>query len=1064
MTRTAGGNSEEFVSFTVMQAGNLVELSAVSPSIAAAANTSASVNLGDALTFHSSVAQWWITGQGGSGSNDLPTGVTSVQFGASDRSSDRSVKAFTMSVTENENSEPRSFNLELHVTTTTGTDSEAFIPLIVTQEGALVELRDITLSIAAAANTRASVNLAPALTFGGTVAQWWVTGQGGSGSNDLPTGVTSVQYGAATRVSNTSVKAFTMEVTANEDSGTRPFALELHVTTADGGDSEAFVSFTVTQQESQTLVELSAVSPSIPAAASSSASVNLASALTFHSSVAQWWVTGQGGSGSNDLPMGVTSVQFGAATRVSNTSVKAFTMEVTANENSGTRPFALELHVTTTDGGDSESFVSFTVTQQEESSLVELNSLSLSILADANSSVQVDLASALTFHSSVAQWWVTGEGSSGSDALPTGVTSVQYGAGSRSSNTSVKAFTMMVTQNPGSDTRELDLELHVTTSASGNSEEFVSFTVTQAGTGTIVTLSDISPSIPAAASSSASVDLSSALSFHSSVAEWWITGENSDLFPDDVTSVNIDSDNRSTDKNTKAFTMEVTKNSSVAIREFALELHVTTSVGGNSEKFVSFTVSQMSDKLVSISSGLHSVPADANSSASVDLSSHLLLSSSVAEWWITAESGSATLPTGINSAQFHTGNRSTNTSVKTFTLNVNANNQKTTVRPWDLELHVTTSASGNSEEFVSFRVSQPGSLIGLLRTNYEISHERQHITAIDLSSTLIFDNSVAQWWITSENGSVTRPAGVTALRPHNDTNSGVRANRFKPNNKTMTISVTANTTGADRMFSLELHATTVETNSSNGFVSFTVTQTTPSTSPPPVIPPISLSQSAYIIGGSVNPDLKIDLSSILTFGNAVVEWWITGANGSSSFPTGVSNVQFDSDNRSNTNVKIFTLNVTENTGADRPIALELHVARTTGGNSVASSSLTLTQKSKIIATVGLFDNGYVQISGTKSTRSTSSSPRNDTFTFKAGHTATHWWIELLDTSGDLTIISPVSNSRSEIPTGSWDITHARTRNSTGADRDFKALFHVSNGANGVSLDAAPLIIRQNRTN
>ena len=286
------------------------------------------------------------------------------------------------------------------------------------------------------------IDFGDALSFAQGITHWWVTGEGGS--NDLPTGVTSVQFGESSRSSDISSKTFTMEVTKNATLSDRSLSLELHAATSNEGDSEGCASFTVTQAGN--LVELSAVSLSIAATASSSASVDLSSALNFHNSVAQWWVTGAGGSGSNDLPTGVTSVQFGASARVSNRSVKAFTMEVTANPIAEARALDLELHVTTTENADSEGFVSFTVSQMTDK-LVSVSSGMHIISASASTSAAVDLSENLIFNSSVAAWWITGQGGNGNDALPTGVTSVQYGAGSRSSDTSVKAFTMEVTAN-----------------------------------------------------------------------------------------------------------------------------------------------------------------------------------------------------------------------------------------------------------------------------------------------------------------------------------------------------------------------------------------------------------------------------------------------------------------------------------------------------------------------------------------------------------------------------------------------------------------------------------------
>ena len=194
---------------------------------------------------------------------------------------------------------------------------------------------------------------------------------------------------------------------------------------------------------------------------------------------------------------------------------------------------------------------------------------------------------------------MTGRNGPASDI--SGITSVSHDGSPGKRQGGSVLFTMNVSQNPTTEDRVFMLTLHAGGST-GDPEGSVHFTVTQEGD--VVTLSDDTYEIAAAANSSARVNFGSAVEFPGGITDWWVTARDGSAAStiDGITSVSHDGTNTRRGIGTTFFTINVTENPTLADRVFMLTLHAGKSTGP-SQTSVPFTVTQTRSepKLISVS-------------------------------------------------------------------------------------------------------------------------------------------------------------------------------------------------------------------------------------------------------------------------------------------------------------------------------------------------------------------------------------------------------------------------------------------------------------------------------
>ena len=323
------------------------------------------------------------------------------------------------------------------------------------------------------------------------------------------------------------------------------------------------------------------------------------------------------------------------------------------------------------------------------------------------------------------------------------------------------------------------------------------------------------------AAAAASVDMSAALSFGAGITHWWVTRPDGSA-ASSITGVTGVSHDGSTEAKrqavaTKSFTIHVEENPDVTSRDFTLRLQVGKATSAATD-YVDFSVKQLGVLLL-LTDNSYDISAGPNNAASVNFGNALNFGADVVEWWVTQRDGTpASGLEGITSVSRNNSNRGGRTD-KDFTINVEANSGMSP-RPFELTIHVATTADGSSAGSVDFTVTQALQPAVLSTTTYTIAASTDASAVVDFDTELMFRPGSTHWWVTQRDGTAASGlSGITSVSHDGSEES----KRQAVATKSFTINVEGNPDVTSRDFELRLQAGTA-TGAATGFVDFTVTQ------------------------------------------------------------------------------------------------------------------------------------------------------------------------------------------------------------------------------------------------
>ena len=915
MLNIATGMSAEAtdqIPFTLTQSKALGSLSTMNYSLAISLASGATLTF-TGLTFASEASEWWITGADGAA---ITAPLSSVSPDAESKAAlDQSnlPDGFTYSIGANAGV-TREIELEIQIAAVAGEAPLTTLPFIVTQDGT-------TLGVLATIKDTISADVATDATYifkglrlnSGTY--WWITGENGG---DI-SGLTNVTPNSENKRAHDGNKSFTYTRIKNPGTSDIDINLEIQIAPSAGADATITLDFTMTQ--SKPLISAVGTNNDIASADPGTYTVTFDSRM-FAAGTTHWWITGN--SADRSLPAGV-SVNADAESKAL-ASVATFDITVPDNPTIAPKTFTLLLHAGTSGLAEAPSLHAEMFDVAQAGKLVTLGDDTYEIDAGAQATAEVDFASQLSLRSDMTHWWITAAGGSAANTI-TGITRVSHHPGNRQDK-GTNSFTINVSQNPTVADRDFMLELHVGKS-SGASQGSVTFTVTQEGTA--VTLSTANYNILAGASATESVDFGSNVEFKTGINYWWVTAANGSAAStiEGITGVSHDGStvSKSLATSTTSFTMNVSQNSGGTDRVFMLALHVGESAG-TSQGSVPFTVTQSAGGEVALSTTNYTIPSAANSSAEVNFGNAVKFKSGIDYWWVTAANGdAASTIEGITSVSHDgTGSNRQATGTKSFTINV-SQNPTAADRVFMLTLHAG-GRTGDPEGSVDFTVTQNGQAVTLGTTNYDIPAAANTRIWVHFGSDLKFQTLITAFWVTGRNGlAASTIDGITSVGNHSGNRQPIYVPRF-------TMNVSQNSTAADRVFMLTLHAGG-NTGDPEGSVDFTVTQAG-------VV--VTLSTANYDIPGTANSSAEVNFGSAVEFPGGITSWWVTARNGSAaSTIDGITSVSHNFGTRQVTGTTSFTINVTENSMlADRVFMLTLHAGKGTGP-SQTSVPFTVTQ-------------------------------------------------------------------------------------------------------------------------
>ena len=646
-----------------------------------------------------------------------------------------------------------------------------------------------------------------------------------------------------------------------------------------------------------------------------SVEINFGGSLQFGTEITHWWVTGAGGEAASEIE-GVTSVSVNVSNRQV-IATKTFTMNVTRNSSAEARVFSLELQVAKDASAASVSTMPFTVKQA--GSLGSLTTTSYTISASAEENVTL-IFSDLNLEEEAVEWWITGEDGA---AIPT-LTSASPSSNSKvATSSNSDTFTYSIALNSTGSVQEIDLELHIASSAGGPSLTEIPFTMTQSAL--LGTLRNDVYIISSSVDTDASLVLD--LNLEEEAVEWWITGEDGAAIPT-LTSASPSSNSKAaTSSNSGTFTYSIAANTNTA-QEIDLELHIASSVGGASLTEIPFTVTQGEALITTLTHDPFAV--DNAASGSYDfMFTTLTLANTATHWWIT---GDVSLPEGVSLSPDKDDKKTTSTTAFTITLPRNETDQPQT---YTLIFHVggSSNPSDASLDVRSFVVTQAARLAEVSTTKLgPYSTIGETVSNLDLSSStnglgLMFENSAVEWWVTGEDGGVL-PSGLTSVSP-----TGTRAAK---GSTTLSFTLDPCTISGGCEYTLEMHVAASANGVGKDLIPFTITQGEALIT--------TLMPVAFTVDNAASGSYDFTFTNLALSGNTT-HWWIEGDD---NLPENIGLSPDIRNKKTTSDPKTFTLTLPRNSTSDaQTYNLVLHAGKSANGSSLDVHNFTVTQPARL---------------------------------------------------------------------------------------------------------------------
>ena len=676
------------------------------------------------------------------------------------------------------------------------------------------------------------------------------------------------------------------------------------------------------------------------------------------------------------------------ATKVDNTLLQVTCEENTGDERSDKVTATIK-----------EESVEITVTQSQPLGTLSTDSYTISSSEATNASLVLDVS----FETAAAEWWITGEDGA---PIPT-FTSASPSSDSKA-DVSSKTFTYSIGANGTGTAIPVSLELHISGETGGASLTILPFTVTQ-GETLITALAPPTFSVEEASAGSHTLTFTS-LTLTGSATHWWLTTDEANV------SVSPGADSKTAKSESKVVTITVPRNAMATEKEYSIVLHV-----GSSDRSLdvrSFTVTQPA-RLASVASDeLGPYNMNGTTVSSLDLSDEtsglgLSFESSAVEWWITGEGGGS-IPAEISSLTPSSAQTKATTTL-TFTLTACTTSGGC---DYSLALNVAKTSGGDAADRIPLTIHQGESLITNLDNSYNITSAAAGEYTITLTG-LTFDSKATHWWITAKSA---LPEGANVAPDAED-------KKATSDPKTVTLTIPRNATTQTQTYELFLYAGTSSAVADPALDVYSLSTTQPE-------------RLAQISGDVLGPysvsggNQTIDLSSALrlSFESAAVDWWMTAADGSNTFPTGFTNVDPISTGKDQTSMTTctFTLPVCNITQSQTTCeySLEIHVSGSSDGDAADRIPFTVIQGQDLITSPG----------SVNTITSAAAGEYTITFTGLVFDTqATHWWVS---TDESDVSVEPDTNSKAATSAVTKTFSINVPRNETDKPKEYSIFLHA----------------------